>query len=598
MAPRPAVVSLVRQLGAGLACLVVACAVGGGVAMAVLTTLMIFAVVCLVGWVLMGQRCSAAWCRCCPCKHGCGAGTSGVGASGAGAALLGEEITATPPRPAQPPVAAPPARPARLLFLDNLKVVLTAVVVAHHTACIFSGTPSFYVGFGAFPSAFGVFGMGLMLLNQSYFMALFFFVSAYFVPGSFARKGWRAFLADRALRLGAPFLCYLFVGGPALQLLLRRVLLRGEVGYGGGGGGYGWDYVADPGPPWFVCWLLVLNMCYAFVQVRAAAAASTAAAATPELEEGAAGGAGRAAQGSLNGGGHSAATADAAAAAAATDDAALPPIPLPPTFGRCMLAGLVLGVAQAAVCAAIPRGGFMMMPLSYGSLPFDLAAFGVGLVAKRRGWLTPGAPGAIDLAVMRARARAVAALGSIVVWGGLAVLYRNGGGFLLPTARSDYPNPNKPGADDDAPYCYYDNTPRPDGVVGDSVALVYFASLIFMGPVAIAISLAALDIFQQHANFTSKRVRWLAAQAYAVYLIHPWVAVPVSWAFFQISSAVLGTDAPRFYPIDNATAPLSCTQLGEGSLWLGWTCSTALSLLVVWPLASQLRKLPGAREVL
>jgi hypothetical protein len=557
--------------------------------MVVLTNIMIFAVVCLVGWVLMGQRCSAARCRCCPCKHG-----SGAGAFGAGAALLGEETTATPPRPAQPQVAAPPARPApRLLFLDNLKVVLTAVVVAHHTACIFSGTPSFYVGFGAFPTAFGVFGVGLMLLNQSYFMALFFFVSAYFVPGSFARKGWRAFLADRALRLGAPFLCYLFVGGPALQLLLRRVLLGGEVG-SDGRSSYGWDYQADPGPPWFVCWLLVLNMCYAFVQVRAAAAASTAAAAA-ELEEGAAGGAGeRAAQDSLNGDGHSAAAADAAAAAA-TDDAA-PPIP-PPTFGRCMLAGLVLGVAQAAVCAAIPGGGFMMMPLSYGSLPFDLAAFGVGLVAKRRGWLTPGAPGAIDLAAMRARARAVAALGSICVWGGLAVLYRNGGGFLLPTARSDYPNPN-PDADDDALYCYTDNTPRPDGVVGGSVALVYFASLIFMGPVAVAISLAALDIFQQHANFTGKRVRWLAAQAYAVYLIHPWVAVPVSWAFFQVSSAILGTDAPRFYPIDNATAPLSCTQVGEGSLWLGWTCSTALSLLVVWPLASLLRKLPGAREVL
>lgn len=52
------------------------------------------------------------------------------------------------------------------------------------------------------------------LVNQAYFMALFFFLSAYFIPGSYDRKGPLQFMKDRLIRLGVPLLVYYFGIGP------------------------------------------------------------------------------------------------------------------------------------------------------------------------------------------------------------------------------------------------------------------------------------------------------------------------------------------------------------------------------------------------
>ena len=54
-------------------------------------------------------------------------------------------------------------------------------------------------------------------------MSLFFFVSGYFVPASYDRKGRHDFLKDRFHRLGIPFLIMTLIGWPSLYVLTRLV---------------------------------------------------------------------------------------------------------------------------------------------------------------------------------------------------------------------------------------------------------------------------------------------------------------------------------------------------------------------------------------
>ena len=80
------------------------------------------------------------------------------------------------------PAEAAPVAAARLPFLDNLKVFLTALVVLHHCACAFGacGEGSWYliVKGGGGPRAFRLCVKTFVTWNQAYFMSLFFFVSA------------------------------------------------------------------------------------------------------------------------------------------------------------------------------------------------------------------------------------------------------------------------------------------------------------------------------------------------------------------------------------------------------------------------------------
>ena len=116
---------------------------------------------------------------------------------------------------------APPPQPARMRvdYLDRLKTALTALVIAHHVTCAFAGS-DFYLVMGAYPSAFkAFFGVPFLMLNQSYFMSLFFFISGFFSPTSLDRKGAKAFLLDKFKRLGTACSAFVFVGNPLTALV-------------------------------------------------------------------------------------------------------------------------------------------------------------------------------------------------------------------------------------------------------------------------------------------------------------------------------------------------------------------------------------------
>lgn len=149
-----------------------------------------------------------------------------------------------------------PAGARRLWFVDNLRIALTVLVVLHHVVVGYSGLGMWY--YDERPTSAAV-GLGLtvfLMLNQAWFMGAFFLLSGYFTPGSYERKGARAFLRDRLVRLGIPLLVFYFVLDPILSL--------GD--YHGGPLGVAYLHAIGSGPLWFAVALLVFDGCYAAVR--------------------------------------------------------------------------------------------------------------------------------------------------------------------------------------------------------------------------------------------------------------------------------------------------------------------------------------------
>ncbi|CAL76596.1 Conserved hypothetical protein; Putative membrane protein; putative Acyltransferase family protein [Bradyrhizobium sp. ORS 278] len=91
----------------------------------------------------------------------------------------------------------PKAR-ARNAALDHARTFLTLVVLLHHAVI-----PYTYFGHTDSTSFLGF--DGIVLATDSFFMAMFFFLSGLFVWSGLAHKTTLQFLRDRLLRLGLPF---------------------------------------------------------------------------------------------------------------------------------------------------------------------------------------------------------------------------------------------------------------------------------------------------------------------------------------------------------------------------------------------------------
>src|ERR1700738_4345420 len=95
-------------------------------------------------------------------------------------------------------VRAAPTAKARNAALDRARTFLTLVVLLHHAVIPYTyfghTDPKSWPGFDA-----------VVLATDSFFMAMFFFLSGPFVWPGLAHKAPQIFLRDRLLRLGLPF---------------------------------------------------------------------------------------------------------------------------------------------------------------------------------------------------------------------------------------------------------------------------------------------------------------------------------------------------------------------------------------------------------
>lgn len=113
--------------------------------------------------------------------------------------IRGAAAQSLPAAPARDTVAAPAAR---LAAIDTLRVLLTALVIAHHAGQAYGPTGGRWPVFNAERAAIlGPF----FAVNAAFFMGLFFLLAGFFTPGAYDRKGALGFLRDRLLRLGLPF---------------------------------------------------------------------------------------------------------------------------------------------------------------------------------------------------------------------------------------------------------------------------------------------------------------------------------------------------------------------------------------------------------
>ena len=162
-----------------------------------------------------------------------------------------------------------PKAATRLLFVDNIRIFLTVLVVLHHLMNIYAGSGGWIYHEGRQDLITGVLGKWFTAVNQSYFMGLFLLIAAYFVPGSCDQKGVARFLKDRLIRLGIPLAAYSWIIRPLL-------LYAGLSSYGDLSLSfvewYSQQYFREysligGGPLWFISALLLFSVVYAIVRL-------------------------------------------------------------------------------------------------------------------------------------------------------------------------------------------------------------------------------------------------------------------------------------------------------------------------------------------
>jgi len=147
--------------------------------------------------------------------------------------------------------AAPKAR-SRNVSLDRARTFLTLVVLLHHAVIPYTyfghTDPASWIGFDV-----------VVLATDSFFMAMFFFLSGLFTWPGIARKAPSVFLRDRLLRLGLPFAIAAFT---VIPLAYYAIALRAEPELTFAA--FWWKTITvgpwPSGPIWFVWVLLAFDL--------------------------------------------------------------------------------------------------------------------------------------------------------------------------------------------------------------------------------------------------------------------------------------------------------------------------------------------------
>ena len=241
-----------------------------------------------------------------------------------------------------------------MFYIDNLRILLTGLVIVHHLGIGYGGPGGFaYYELGKI-STVSTFLMTLLLtINQAFFMGFFFLISSYFSPSSYDRKGAWAYLKDRLIRLGIPLLFYILVIDPLFGYGLARnrgypgslrVYLRLQLN----------DYqILGVGPLWFVEVLLVFSIIYVLWRLLFKPAVAPAASESPR--------------------------APSESPRAPSES---------PAPGNLTIAGfaLVLGVLSFVARIWLPVGTVNFFGFQFAHFVQYIALLVVGLLAYRRNW--------------------------------------------------------------------------------------------------------------------------------------------------------------------------------------------------------------------
>lgn len=150
----------------------------------------------------------------------------------------------------------------RLYFIDHLRSTMMMRLIVLHLAITYGAIAPWYYYDPAYGSDFVALILltAFVLINGAFSMSFFFLLSAYFLPGSYERKGARAFLKDKFMRLGIPLVVFTFLVQPPLSywgmqssaVLLEFLGIEDPRSFTP----TYWNLIGT-GPLWFVCLLLI-----------------------------------------------------------------------------------------------------------------------------------------------------------------------------------------------------------------------------------------------------------------------------------------------------------------------------------------------------
>jgi glucan biosynthesis protein C len=168
-----------------------------------------------------------------------------------------------------PPQSRPSAKP-RLLYIDNLRIVLISMVVLLHLGITYGSSGDFTYKEQVPENVASVAVLTLYTtIAQAFTLAFFMLISSYFNPPAYDRKGPGAFVKDKLKRLGIPTLFYWAVLNPLLFIVIRAwqglPLIPPDQSFLAF-----WTHHLSVGPMWFVEALLIYSLIYALWRLATA----------------------------------------------------------------------------------------------------------------------------------------------------------------------------------------------------------------------------------------------------------------------------------------------------------------------------------------
>jgi len=157
--------------------------------------------------------------------------------------------------------AAPAIIPSqKIYYLDHVKVLLTVLVILHHSFITYGGPGGWYYRQPTTSQAALIPMAMFVSTNQAFFMGLFFLLSAYFIEPSLKRKGTRVYLLDRLKRLGIPLVFYSLIFSPILNFMIYKFGDKQQGSFVQYLRGFN-DWI-DFGVLWFVAALLLFTLVF------------------------------------------------------------------------------------------------------------------------------------------------------------------------------------------------------------------------------------------------------------------------------------------------------------------------------------------------
>lgn len=110
----------------------------------------------------------------------------------------------------------------RNYYIDNLRILLTSLVVLHHLAISYGAPGLWYYNEVNTGLVSSILLALFVATNQAFFMGMFFMISAYFLEKSWNKKSKQQVIRAKLKRLGIPLVLYVFTISPILIFLTRR----------------------------------------------------------------------------------------------------------------------------------------------------------------------------------------------------------------------------------------------------------------------------------------------------------------------------------------------------------------------------------------